>query len=453
MSITQACKKDDDFSSDPSFKLDFSTDSVLFDTVFTQLGGSNNPRSINKQFMVYNHNNSAIKTTVRLGGGPNSQYKINVDGQSGTVINNIEIAANDSVFVFVEVELDQNNTNSPLIVLDSIIFETNGNTQHVMLAAWGQDAHYFNSVQICDEVWNDKEKPYVIYNNMLVPPGCTLTINAGAKVHSNPKSILLVQGTLIVNGTTDEPVIFQGDRLDFAMRNMAGQWGGIWFLRGSVNNRMNNAVVKNGVFAARVDSLSENSNPNLRLYNSIFQNQQVVGLTALTAEIEATNCVFANCGQFTFFGDLGGDYHFRHCTFANFNTDFSRRTPQFGFADIQRDENDKIIRTFDLAYLLENCIIYGSQDEEMLFDIKSPDAATQVFDHCLIKTELPGYNINSNILNLDPKFKDIKMYDFSLDTLSPAHNAGKVLDPSVDTDIKGNIRINGPDLGAYERMD
>lgn len=451
LSITQACKKDDDFSLDPSLKLAFSTDSILFDTVFTQLGGGNDPRSLNKQFLVYNHNNNAVKTTVRLGGGPNSPYRINVDGESGVVINDIEIAANDSIFVFVEVTLDQNNTSSPLIVLDSIIFETNGNMQHVMLAAWGRDAHYYPSVQICDEVWSDKEKPYVIYNNMLVPPGCTLTINAGAHVHSNPRSIILVQGTLIVNGTTDEPVVFQGDRLEYAMRNVSGQWGGIWFLRGSIDNRMNNTVVKNGVFAARVDSLSENSNPNLRLFNSIFLNQQVVGLTALTAQIEATNCVFANCGQFTFFGDIGGDYHFRHCTFANFNTSFNRKNPQFGFADVQRDDNDKIIRTFDLAYKLENCIIYGSEEEELIFDVKNKDAATQVFDHCLLKTKLAGFNINNNLLNLDPKFKNFKDLDFSLDSLSPAKDAGAVLVPPVTTDIKNNPRDAQPDLGAYER--
>ena len=92
----------------------------------------------------------------------------------GKSFTDVEIGAEDSLFIFVEVTIDPNNQNTPLIVTDSILFETNGNLQDIDLVAWGQDAHYYRNLPEvhsvflnCNDVWNN-DKPYVIYGYALV---------------------------------------------------------------------------------------------------------------------------------------------------------------------------------------------------------------------------------------------------------------------------------------------
>ncbi|MDQ3191401.1 MAG: hypothetical protein M3Q58_07405, partial [Bacteroidota bacterium] len=131
-----SCRRDQVLT-DPSAKLNFSMDTVLFDTVFTSIGSST------RQLKIYNNNNrNIIVSNIRLAGGTASQYRFNVDGIPGPAVQDLEVLANDSLFLFVEVTVDPLNVNSPLIIKDSILFETNGNLQDVDLVAWGQNAHY-----------------------------------------------------------------------------------------------------------------------------------------------------------------------------------------------------------------------------------------------------------------------------------------------------------------------
>ncbi|MBL0104251.1 MAG: hypothetical protein IPP51_11150 [Bacteroidetes bacterium] len=75
-----SCRKDD-FSSDPNYKLEFSQDTVMFDTVFTSVGSST------EVFTVYNNNPDPIKiSSLRLESGSSSSYRLNVDGVSGKII-------------------------------------------------------------------------------------------------------------------------------------------------------------------------------------------------------------------------------------------------------------------------------------------------------------------------------------------------------------------------------
>ena len=135
--IFSSCKKKDDFITDPSFKLDFSTDSIVFDTVFTTVG------SITKQLKVYNNNKQNVKiSSIQLSGGNSSNYRINIDGSPTTSLTDVEIAGNDSLYIFIKVIIDPNDENSPFVVDDKIVFITNGNKQDIDLVAWGQNAYY-----------------------------------------------------------------------------------------------------------------------------------------------------------------------------------------------------------------------------------------------------------------------------------------------------------------------
>ena len=160
LSLLPSCKKDK-FSSTGS--LSFSDDTITFDTLFTTLG------STTKFFTIRNPGKQALKiSNIRLENGATSSYRMNVDGDSGTSFNDVEIPAKDSIYVFVEVTVDPNSANLPFVIYDAIQFTTNGNQQKVVLEAYGQNANFFDAASIeNDTVWNNN-LPYVILNYLQI---------------------------------------------------------------------------------------------------------------------------------------------------------------------------------------------------------------------------------------------------------------------------------------------
>src|SRR5688572_9878881 len=122
--LSGSCRKKETFLDDPSAKLSFSTDSVLFDTVFTTIG------SATRNFRLINNNNQRIRiSSLALEGGASSPFFLNVDGEKGKVFRDLEIAAHDSMYVFVQVMIDPTGANAEVIINDKVICTTNGNTQ------------------------------------------------------------------------------------------------------------------------------------------------------------------------------------------------------------------------------------------------------------------------------------------------------------------------------------
>lgn len=477
-----SCKKEE-FTTDASVKLEFSQDTILFDTVFTTVG------SATEVFTVYNRNNSPVKvSSIRLANGNASLFRLNVDGVPGKAFSDVEIGADDSIFIFVEVTVDPNNQNTPLIVTDSILFETNGNLQDIDLVAWGQDAYFHkpppNSGSLffldCNDTWNN-DKPHVIYGYALVDSGCTLTINAGTMVHSHPGSgiIVLSSGTLKVNGTLQQPVVFQGDRLGETFKDIAGQWDRIWLSNitrsnlvngtteigpGTRNSEIHYAIIKNGNIGLHVDTVFSSSNDTtLKIENTIVKNMAAYGLLARGAIINSMNSVYANCGSHTAALIYGGSYTFYHCTFANFWNSASRQDP----AVLLNNYFNTNVRQMDARFF--NSIVYGDLETEVGLD-SFPNAAPGrfnfMFDHDLLKVDntFPIANaahFNAIIANSNPVFKDIENNIYEIDSTSIAVDAGDpdfvLAYPGLSLDLNGNQRPVSilppprPDLGAYER--
>ena len=441
-------------------QLSFDTDTVYFDTVFTRLPGTAYPRSINKQFVVRNPYNDFIRTDIKLAGGNASVYRMNVDGVSTRDIKGIEIRPKDSIFIFVECTLEPNNLTMPAIVQDSITFVTNGDIQHIQLAAYGWDAYYYqDSVLPCNTVWDKTDKPYVVVNSVAVDDNCNLEIREGVNIYSSTNSKFFILGTLKVNGNKDNPVLFRGDRLDPRYDDVQGQWIGLHFYRFSKNNEINYAILKNANIGIRVDSLSVNNNEKLIVRNTIIQNCSNIGLLGITADIKVENSLIHNCGSYTFFGYYGGNYDLRHNTFANYNIGFTRNDPHFVFNNLQRDENDNFVKDYNISYNVQNNIIYGSNDNEILFDISASKPPTSAnLESNIIRSELTVLNTNGNILNTghgspfnkDLLFNDYYNYDFTLAPNSPAIDKGATLTPPITLDIKDGLRDASPDIGAFE---
>ena len=116
-----ACKRDFFAESGPG-QLQFSNDTIIFDTVFTTVGTTTHT------LKVYNRNSNSVTISSIDLSNLNSEgvYRINVDGISGTHAENIKIAANDSIYIFVEATINPVSGNLPYLVTDSLIFVTNG---------------------------------------------------------------------------------------------------------------------------------------------------------------------------------------------------------------------------------------------------------------------------------------------------------------------------------------
>ena len=443
-----SCRKTDKIDTNPSILLSFSNDTVMFDTVLTTAG------SITKRLLVHNTNDKKVVVSqIGLGGGAASMYRINVDGLPSYVVQNIEIAAKDSLYIFVRVTINPNDQATPFIVSDSLVFLTNGNRQIVQLAACGQNADFnIGKTLKGNQVW-DSLKAHVIYGFLRVDTGASLTVMPGTKVYLHNKAYLAVshEATLNINGQWEHPVKIQSDRLDPYYRDLPGQWEGIYLERGSKNNILNNAVIKNGNFGLIVDSLVPGSNPKLTMNGIIIQNMVYDGIYAYSTSIESMNCIIGNCGGVALRIEKGGSYDFRQLTIGNYWLASVRRTPSIILSNYTYDSlQQKIPGDLQKAYF-GNTMIYGSGTDEIGLDSVASAGFSYMFDHGILRTSLKVSNplhYLECITNIDPQFIDVVKYDYEIDSTSPANHRGVPL--GVIYDIRGIMRPASPALGAYE---
>ena len=163
------CQKDDKFSYDQTQRLEFSSDSVLFDTVFTSVG------SVTQRIKVFNRAKKAVRISeIKLEGAGHSPFSININGVPANQLSDVEIPGNDSIYVFVKVTIDPNSSENPFLIADSLRFSSNNNQQYLHLRAYGQNARFIKGGVIdTDTSWDDK-LPWVIYDSVKINPGKTL---------------------------------------------------------------------------------------------------------------------------------------------------------------------------------------------------------------------------------------------------------------------------------------
>ncbi|MFL5730994.1 MAG: hypothetical protein ACJ75J_16015, partial [Cytophagaceae bacterium] len=346
--------------------------------------------------------------------------------------------------VLVKVRIDPHSQNLPYLVADSIIFNTNENIQQVNLVAYGQDANFLNNTTLpCNTTWNSP-KPYVLYNTVTVPAGCTLTISKGTKVYGHKNSLLDVQGTLLVQGAPDSLVRFSGDNMGNNYSNLPGQWGGIIFESGSKNNMIDWAFIKNAQTGILMKQESDaDTIAELQISNSIIRNMSEKGIDASATDLYAFNCLVSNCAGNLVSGNAGGNYFFRHCTFAAYSYTFFRSDPAVLLGNFNAAGSGMLYSR------MINTVIYGdlNSDELVLADNGSSGMDVKA-DNCLIKKAVPVSGSNS--LNTNPLFQNPAGANFHPDsTGSPLIDAGKITGIGYDLDNK--LRDANPDIGAYEK--
>ena len=450
--------EDEKYLTSPDVKLVFSVDTVRFDTVFTTIG------STTKHLKVYNpYDQPILVSSVRLAGGESSNFRLNVNGIMANEVYGMEIAPKDSIYIFVEVTIDPTGQNLPMVVKDSIEFTTNMNLQDVKLTAWGQDFHLIRSQRIPTTTWTS-EKPYLVYHQALVDSGAVLTIEPGTRIYFHRNAGLYVRGTVKAKGTFENPIIFQGDRLEESYANIPDQWDGILLVSGSHNNEFDFVTIKNASIGLQVGTIEHLGYATVSISNTRIKNMAYAGIFALKSGIKAYNCVISNCGFYAAALLVGGSYEFYHTTIANYWGELGqavRQTPALLLSNKINIGDKTYIGDLEKAYfgnsiVVGNSVLGGELDfgisSEALFNYRFENCILQVSDQINVSNSGHFSNIQKNV---NPRFID-PYKNHQLDTLSPAKDAGKIeIGKLFPLDMNNQSRISdaAPDLGAFERIE
>lgn len=450
---------EDGMSTSASHQPTFSTDTVRMGTLFTL------DASPTKRFIVHNRHDKGINISrIAFADDPANTFRLNVDGQSGREFNNVEIRAKDSIFVFVEATLPENGRNMAVDILAHIEFLTNGVTAKLPVKATGRDVTRLKgNTRYSVDTYLSSEKPYQVFDSLVVEEGVTLTIPAGTEMFFHDDARIIVHGTLNVEGTAESPVAMTGDRSGFVAASipyeiMSGQWHGIEFSETSRTNSISHASIRNSSVGLRLHhAQSDGSIPALSIVNSQVRNTKGLIINAIHSNVEAAGCEFTDC-PLGIVNLVGGNHIFNHCTFANYYLFAAIAGPALMFDHINADnavEGDDAALPY-LSASITNSIIYGNGSELSHADLDDTGIYLQ---NCLLKSS--GTNDEHFIECLwekDPLyFTDRATYhfDYRLREDSPAFGAGNpnLIHPATSTDRFGTPRNpDAPALGAYERQ-
>lgn len=450
MILFSACKKETIITSSDAL-LKTSVDSLHFDTVFTSVG------SVTKSFKIFNPNNQKlILSQIKLFGGNLSAFKINVDGSSGSQFSNIEIAANDSIYVFVTVTINPTSSLNPFIFQDSIAINYNGNQQLIQLDAFGRNANFLRNKRITtDTTWNN-QLPFVILDKLVIDSNKTLLINKGCKIYFHANAPLIVNGTLITKGEKYDSgrIVFLGDRIDYPYNNYPAAWPGIYFNSSSRNNVLEFSIIKNAYQALVVLNPQPLGN-KLTMNECIVDNSYDAGLIASNSSINIRNTLITNCGSNVVLL-AGGNYNFNHCTISSFNNNyFQHKNPVLSISNATSISSNNLNADF------RNSIFYGESgfiDDEITIEKKGTTSFSLQFNNCLykVKNADPSNATFTNcIKNQNPLFDTINtykpLYNFRLKNNSPCINKGT--NTSISFDLDGlNRNVGLPDIGCFEKQ-
>lgn len=447
--LLAGCNRDDISFDSPTQLLRFSTDTVFCDTVYNQM------RSETYAVKVYNNEDKDVLIPrIALEGGSGSLYRINVDGKVGTSFENVALRKKDSLYVFVEIAPVANAPEA--IAEDKVVFNSPAGEQKVTLFSVVQDAEYFiqtgeNPITINDNTTWTKDKVKVIFGNLNIAEGKTLTMEKGTKVYFRKNSGMnfMKNSGLTVNGALGEEVIFRGDRSDTKYDTLPANWNGIKMEEGS-HLKMNYARVFGGNVGLQLKKNDATIN------NSIFHTFQNVGIYAIhSTQFTANNVVMNNCGEADLAIAGGGTYNLNYCTLANYwNLNPSMSALGIYASNVYQSGDELIAGNPTIN--VNNSIIYGDIPDMISYSKTEGGSFTANINNSLLKiSSNAGFTpIGQSIIkNEDPKFQNYFTQKMNLRVKadSPAKGKGNTnYNSYTQSDIVGNPRGTRPTIGAYQ---
>lgn len=444
----------DDFTNSPDATLSFSTDTVSFGTVFTDL------TTPTARLVVFNNNSKGVKISSIKFANPETPFRFNVDGVSAMEFSDVEIRGRDSVFVFIECYLDADDSKEPRRVADQLEFVTNGVKQEVEVEAYGWNVTRLEAVTLTEDFTMTAERPYIVFDSLVVAPQTKLKVAPGAMVLFHDKAELIVRGELDARGSVDSLINMRGDRLDDVLPDvgydiLAGQWKGIRICPESFDNRMEFVDMRSTVEGLVVDSCADLSRQKLTLVNSWLHNSQSTVLESSYAKVDAYGCCFSEAAM-AVVRLIGGEHLFSQCTIANYYLFSSYGETNLALYHCLPDAAEENPLPLMKASF-ENGIIWGVIGDPINTGNLT---GTQVFlKNMLLKADgTNDDNFISCIWNEDPMFLTVREdYYFNYHVMPDSPAIGKG-DPMFvyplslfDMDGVNRLSDGNPTLGAYAK--
>lgn len=453
-------------SDDPTLRLAFSADTLLFDTVFTAEG------SATHQLLVYNHNAEAIRID-RVWLDSATCFSVNVDGEQDlSRLTDIVLYGGDSLFVFVRVHINPSGDNNPVLRTDRLHFHlASGNEASVCLEAYGQDVTRIGNTKRRTDV-NDytfsATKPYLIYDTLVVSG--TLTFDAGARLYMHRGACIYALGDVVAAGTKEAPITICGDRMDnlfdsVPYRFAAGSWNGIYFQADKPCDwSLSYVDILSGNVGIYCYSDQISPLPKLTMNGCRVHNHALYGLVLIHTDAIVSNSEFSNCASYCVYCS-GGTHQFVHSTIASYFGYTNIRIQSTAKEDAAAVYIDNLSKQQPQTICsFYNSIITGYRTNQLIVATPFDQYYPGIFLGNYLKTDtlqLPHAQANTYWQKTDTaevfrntfyKYKEYIYYDFRLDSLSPAIGiADSITAISYPTDRLGTSRLNcKPDAGCYQ---
>jgi len=454
-------------SNDPTLRLVFSCDTLSFDTVFTAQGSST------AQLMVYNNNASAVEID-RVWVEDGTSFHVNVDGEPQlNQLTDLAINGGDSMFVFVRVEIDPTDENSPVLVNDRLCFHlTNGATQQVELEAYGQDVIRIGQAGCGRTEVNSidfkAERPYLIYDTLVI--GNTMKMQAGATIYMHSGACVYALGNVSAKGTQDKPIVIRGDRLDRLFDSVpysyaGGSWNGIYLQAEKPRTYQFEYVdILSGNIGLYCYSVGSLGLAKLTMNGCRIHNHTLYGLVLLNTNARVSNTEISNCASYCVYC-AGGTHEFIHSTIASYFGYTNIRIQSVAKQEAAAVYIDNLSKTMPATVTsFYNSIITGYLPNQLVVATPFDRYYTGAFVGNYLKTDtlsIPHAAENvywqktdtANVFVNDfYKYKEYVYYDFHLDSLSPARGIGDSITAlPYPTDRDGVSRaFIRPDAGCYQ---
>lgn len=442
----------DAVSTSSSDVLTFSRDTVNFDTVFTDLG------TPTARLVARNDAKKGINISSIRFRRSDTEFRLNVDGVSGSEFHDVEIRGRDSIFIFIECFIPETQGKSPGLVWDDLEFVTNGVTQTVRVEAYGQNVTRLRNVRLTQDTRLTADRPYVVFDSLTVERGATLTIDPGAQVLFHDGASIVVEGRIEAVGEVDKMIQLRGDRLDNVLPNvgydiLAGQWKGIRIAAGSFDNRLEFVDMRSTERGLELDSCGDLSRQKLTLRNSWLHNSQGTVLSSVHAKVDAYGCCFSEAAA-SVVALRGGVHEFVQCTIAN-NYLFSAIGGPMLYLGYCMPDDDSAPGMPLMKANFENSILYGLGDCLNIGDFSGSEV---YFRNVSLKEEgSDDDHFISCLWDTDPLFytdRPIYYFNYRLQPDSPCRSAGNpayVNDLTrIDMDGVNRLTDGAPSLGAYQ---